>query len=208
MSKPTNWKAAARAPTSHFPVSTVAVAAMLVARSGLDEELVREVTEIVFSYRSGEAGLAGRELAVARQIRENYDPANATIPYHPGAVSYYRREEPPFFVEYAEALSLGVTLLLGMYSVFVALRELMRRRMKNRVDAYLVQIGALVEGVEQRDLPELQAVIAQLEGLRRRAVAELVEERLLADDAYRIMQGHIRDELELVQALIAQREEG
>jgi TRAP-type uncharacterized transport system substrate-binding protein len=51
-------------------VSTVSVSALLVAGEELDEELAHEVTETVFGYRAGEAGLEGRELTVARQIRE------------------------------------------------------------------------------------------------------------------------------------------
>ena len=53
-------------------VSTVSVSALLVAGEELDEELAHEVTETVFGYRAGEAGLEGRELTVARQIREAY----------------------------------------------------------------------------------------------------------------------------------------
>ncbi len=179
------------------PVSTVAVPALLVARENLDDDLVKEVTETVFGYRAGEAGLEGREMVVARQIRENYDPAATTIPYHPGAIAYYNRERPPFFVEYAEALSLGVTLLLGLYSVLVALRELLRRRMKNRVDAYLVQIEQLVATRDSLDDAGLEQLWAALDALRREAIVDLVEERLLADDAYLIMQRHINEEMAL-----------
>lgn len=179
------------------PVSTIAVPAQLLARIQLDEELVREVTRSIFSYRDGNTGLEGRDLAVARQIRENYDPATATVPYHPGAIAYYNRERPPFFVEYAEALSLGLTLLLGMYSVFIAFRELLRRRMKNRVDAYLVQIEALVVERENLDKAGLAQLWSELNALRRAAIADLVGEKLLADQAYQIMQRHFSEELAL-----------
>jgi uncharacterized protein len=184
------------------PVSTIAVPAQLVASSNFDEELAREVTQSVFSYRAGQAMLEGRDLTVARQVRENYDPARASIPYHPGAVAYYNRERPPFFVEYAESLSLGVTLLLGMYSVFIAFRELLRRKMKNRVDAYLVQIEALVGDRENLDSQELSQLWSELDALRRAAIVDLVEERLLADEAYLIMQRHISEELAMTRAYL------
>ncbi|MEP4485815.1 MAG: TAXI family TRAP transporter solute-binding subunit [Halioglobus sp.] len=180
------------------PVSTIAVSALLVARESLDAEIAREVTQTVFGYRAGETGLEGRKLVVARQIRENYDPSVSTIPYHPGAIAYYTREKPPFFVEYAEALSLGVTLLLALYSVFVAFRELLRRRMKNRVDAYLVQIEQLVQARDELDAKGLSQLRSELSALRRSAIADLVGERLLADEAYQIMQRHIGEELALI----------
>lgn len=187
-------------------IGTVAVPAMLIGRETLDDAMVREITELVFSYRAGDFVLEGQELAITRQISERYDPAESTIPYHPGAVAYFTREQPPFFVEYAEALSLGVTLLLGIYSVFIAFRELLRRRMKNRVDAYLVQVESLVEGLEQLDLKGLRERCAALDQLRHTAISDLVEERLQADDAYLIMQQHVSEELQHLRRHIALRE--
>ena len=73
-------------------------------------------------------GCEGTDLAVARRIREDYRPGSVTIPYHRGAVAFYNREEPAFFVEYAEAISLGLTLLVGLYSGSIAEREWMRRQ--------------------------------------------------------------------------------
>ena len=111
-------------------IQTISVAAGLVTREDIEEDLINYITAAIFENRSGTTGLEGSGLLVARKIRENYDPATASIPYHLGAAAYYRREEPPFFVEYAEALSLGLTLMLGIYSVFIAVREWSRRRMK------------------------------------------------------------------------------
>ena len=185
-------------------VHTVSVTAMLVARKDLDEELVRDVTATVFGYRSGASGLEGGELLVARKIREHYDPSNVTVPYHSGATAYYRREEPPFFVEYAEALSLGLTLMLGFYSVFIAFREWMRRRMKNRVDAYLLQVERLASDFHTLGHSALLGQQNVLEELRRAAFADLVAERLLADTAFIILQNHLRDELAAIKDRIAE----
>jgi hypothetical protein len=139
---------------------------------------------------------------MARNIRENYQPADATIPYHPGAASYYHREEPPFFVEYAEALSLGLTLMLAIYSVFIALREWFRRRMKNRVDAYLLEVEKLASGFDHLDHDALVKQKTALEELRRDVFADLVAERLLANSAFVILQNHLRDELGAIEARI------
>lgn len=182
----------------------ISVTAMLIAREGIDEDLVRDITAIIFGYRSGESGLEGSELAVARKIREHYDPSIAPIPYHPGATAYYRREEPPFFVEYAEALSLVVTLLLGLFSISIALREWLRRRMKNRVDAHLLEAERLATDVHTLGHDELIRRQGELEELRRTAFADLVSERVLADEAFIILQNHLRDELAAVAARIAE----
>ena len=183
-------------------VHTVSVNALLVARKDLEEGMVRDVTATVFSNRSGASGLEGSGLTVARRIREHYDPSAVTIPYHPGSTAYYRREEPPFFVEYAEALSLGLTLLLALYSMFIALREWMRRRMKNRVDRYLLEVGRLASDIHTLSHDELHGRQDALEELRRAAFADLVSERLLADEAFIILQNHLRDELSMIEARI------
>jgi TRAP transporter TAXI family solute receptor len=189
-------------------IHTVSVTAMLVARENTEEELVRNITATVFGYRSGKSGLEGSELVVARKIRENYDPSAVLIPYHPGATGYYRREEPPFFVEYAESLSLVVTLLLGLFSIFIALREWLRRRMKNRVDGYLLEVESLAADVHTLAYDELIARQREMETLRRAAFADLVSERLLADEAFIILQNHLRDELAGVDARIAESSPG
>ena len=183
-------------------IHTVSVTAMLVARKDLDEELARSITAIVFRSRAGASGLEGTELTVARKIREDYDPASVTIPYHPGASAYYNREAPPFFVEYAEALSLGLTLMLAIYSVFIALREWLRRRMKNRVDAYLLEVERLASNIHKLNHDESLQQLKALEELRRAAFDDLIAERLLADEAFIILQNHLRDEMALVEARI------
>jgi len=189
-------------------IHTVSVTAMLVARENTEEELVRNITATVFGYRTGKSGLEGSELVVARKIREHYDPSAVPIPYHSGATGYYRREEPPFFVEYAESLSLVVTLLLGLFSIFIALREWLRRRMKNRVDGYLLEVESLAADVHTLTYDELIARQGEMETLRRAAFADLVSERLLADEAFIILQNHLRDELAGVDARITESSPG
>ena len=157
---------------------------------------------MVFESRYGPSGLAGGELTVARKIREDYDPASVSLNYHRGATAYYQRKEPPFFVEYAEALSLGLTLLLAIYSVSIALRQFVRRRMKNRVDAYLLQVEQLATDCHGLDQQGLKSQHTALHELRRKAFSDLVAERLLADDAFIILQNHLRDELREIEAAL------
>lgn len=188
------------------PISTIGVDALLVAPVDLPSLLVRAITTLIFANRAGLAELEAGDYIPARIIRENYDPANVIVPYHPGAVAYYRREEPPFFVEYAEALSLALTLLLAIYSGYIAFRELVRRRMKNRVDAFLLEAERLASNVQSMALEDLLVRQATMEALRRAAFADLVAERLLADEAFTILQSHLRDELSEIARVIRVKE--
>ncbi|MEM6583172.1 MAG: TAXI family TRAP transporter solute-binding subunit [Pseudomonadota bacterium] len=177
------------------PIHTVSVEALLTARYDLPNPLVREITKTIFNARNQLNKLTGSSLIIARNLRENYEPAEAQIPYHEGAVSYYTREEPAFFVRNADAISLVLTVLAGIYSLFIAGRQYIRRTLKNRVDSYLVQVDRLSSGINGLTVPQLNSRRAALERLRREAFSDLVLERVLADSAFIILQNHLRGEV-------------
>jgi hypothetical protein len=187
------------------PVRTVAVSALLVARRDLDEDLVRAITTTIFGHRAGAGGLEGDERVVAQRIHEDYRPSAYLIPFHEGSVGYYLREEPPFFVEYAEAMSLAFTLLVGAYSGYIALREWMKRRMKNRIDAYLIEVEEEISDLQSLSLDELFEHREALDRIRHRAFSDLVSERLLADQSFTIFQNHLRDEFAAIEARIKEK---
>jgi TRAP transporter TAXI family solute receptor len=187
------------------PVRTIEVSAMLIARRELSQDLVRTITATIFENRSGTAGLEGTNLGVAGRIREDYRPGAVNIPYHRGAAAYYHREEPSFFVEYAEAISLGLTLLVGLYSGSIAFREWMRRRMKNRIDAYLLEVEEQTADLGSLSLDQLMAHRDALDDVRHRAFSDLVSERLLADESFTIFQNHLRDEFTAIEARIKEK---
>ena len=99
----------------------------------------------------------------------------------------------------------GLTLMLGIYSVFIAVREWSRRRMKNRVDAYLLKVESLVHNGDTLNHNDLQGQQSALMELRREAFSDLIAERLLADEAFTILQNHLRDELTAIELLINQK---
>ena len=100
---------------------------------------------------------------------------------------------------------MGLTLMLGIYSVFIAVREWSRRRMKNRVDAYLLKVESLVHNGDTLNHNDLQGQQSALMELRREAFSDLIAERLLADEAFTILQNHLRDELTAIELLINQK---
>jgi TRAP transporter TAXI family solute receptor len=186
------------------PVLTVGVTAQLIAARDVGDPLVRRVTAAIFEHRSRLAGPDPR-LAAASRIRERYRPMASTIPYHPGAVSFYVRQQPPFVVEYAETMSLALTVLVGVYSGYIALREWARRRRKNRIDAYYVEANRHFADVRTAELESLVRRRDALVELRHRAFNDLVSERLDASESFTILQDQIDSELRTIEALIATR---
>ncbi len=179
------------------PVRTIGVTAQLVAASGLDPEFVRRMTGELIQRRTRLAGNDGG-LSVASRIRENYLPGAVNLPYHPGSVAYYERSQPPFLVEYAESISLGLTLLVGVYSGSIALREWIKRRRKNRVDEYYLQAVGHAVDPSETDLDLLRDRRSSLIALRRTAFSDLVAEKLDANESFSILLEYINSELETI----------
>jgi TRAP transporter TAXI family solute receptor len=185
------------------PISTVGVTAQLVVSDGLPKEFVKHVTREIFQRRARMAG-SGDSDSVARRMRENYQPGSVSLPYHPGAIAYYERAQPPFLVEYAESLSLLLTVMVGLYSGYLGLRQWIRRSRKNRIDEYYVEaVGHAVDPAET-DLEVLTRRRMALIELRQRAFSDLVHEKLDADESFTILQDHINSELTTIEAKIQQ----
>ena len=144
-------------------------------------------------------------MLAARRIREKFQPEAVLIPYHRGAVDYYQRAQPPFIVEYAETMSFVLTVLVGIISLAVAFREWMRRKMKNRIDVFYVEVEELTGDLQEMSLDELVAHRRALRDLRRRAFAELVAERLEANESFTIFQDYLASERAAIEARIAEK---
>jgi hypothetical protein len=186
------------------PVGTIGVRAILCARHDLEEDLVREVTRAIFESK---VGLGEREKLLAR-ISERFDPADVRFPLHAGAVSYFHREDPPLIVVWADAVSLIVSLLVLAGSGALAAWGFVRRRRKNRIDAYYDEVQTAATLItDAAALGDLQGAKEMLHRIRRRAFDDLVAERLDADESFTIFQDYVRSEMGEVEGLIRRREE-
>lgn len=183
------------------PTLTVGVTAQLLAARDVNDSLVRQLTKTLFEQRSN-LGIDGERLAAAQRIRERYLPSSAAIPYHPGAVAYYTRRQPPFLVEYAETMSLLLTVMVGLYSAYIAFREWSRRRRKNRIDAFYVEATRHFDDIQSASAESLVERHKALVNLRRSAFADLIDERLDANESFTILQDQIDSELRSIEALI------
>lgn len=184
------------------PVRTVGVTAQLVGRSGLDEGLVFDMTAAIFAGRH-RLNDSDHELSFGDRLTESYTPGAGGLPYHPGAVAYYERFQPSFVVEYAEPMSLALTLLVGAWSTTLALRSWFARRRKNRIDAYYVEVVRGAPDLSQATREELLVRRDRLVKVRERAFTDLVDERLEANESFSIFQNHVDGELASIQRRLA-----
>jgi TRAP transporter TAXI family solute receptor len=184
------------------PVRTVGVRAQLVGTSDLGDDLVYRLIATVLAKRSRLDDPAN-EFLFADRFRESYTPESTRLPYHPGATAFYERSRPPFVVEYAEPLSLGFTMIVGFWSASLAVRQWIRRRRKNRVDRYYIEVVQGAPNLATASADELLARRERLVEVRERAFTDLVAERLEADESFVILQNHIDSELASIQRRLA-----
>jgi len=177
------------------PTLTVGVTAELMCARDLDSDVVGRITRAVFDARVDRVDLPEEATAVVGRIHERYVRGGGSVPYHPGAAAYYERFEPPFIVEYAESISLGLTLLVGAWSGWIALRQWIQRRKKNRIDAYYLEVTTDPPDLTTASREQLLARRARLIKIRERAFADLVAERLEANESFSIFQSQVAGEL-------------
>ena len=155
-------------PTEDLPV--IAVSAVLVAHEKVDAEIVKSITEVLYEHRN--------ELIVANpraaSIQSPEASQNLGFPLHPGAKAYYTQDNPPFLVEYAEAMGLVLSLSIFTASGIWQFRLWLIGRQKNRADDYNLEILALIEEVEQaKTVQELQALRQKLFSILHQVVVDL-----------------------------------
>jgi hypothetical protein len=187
------------------PIGTLGVQALLLAHEDVPEAIVHDVTQAIFESK---VRLAEKEKVVAR-LSERFDPGEIRFPLHPGAIRFYKREGPAFIQEWAETISLGITVVLLAGSGLLTAREALRRRKKNRIDVYYLEIQEISTKIRStRTVEELLELKDRLKALRVRAFDELVNERLDANESFTIFQDFLRAELLEVEAAVSGRRSG
>ena len=155
-------------PSEDLPV--IAVSAILVAHEDVNAEIVQAITEVLYEYRNELIAVNPR----AASIQSPEASQNLGFPLHPGAKAYYTQDNPPFFVEYAEAMGFVLSMCIFTASGIWQFRLWLIGRQKNRADDYNLEILALIEKVEQAEtIPELQALRQKLFSILRQVVVDL-----------------------------------
>lgn len=173
------------------PVATLSLRSLLVCRKNLSENIVKDITHAIFENRA----TLVRDHIVAFQISEEFDRSNLQFPLHSGARAYYEREKPFFLVTYAEPMGFILSLLIAVVGMLAGLKQWISMKKKNRIDRYYVDLDKLLnrlnsESVERDELMEIER---KLSAMRHKAVNELINEKLMANESFLIFQQLLSD---------------
>ena len=166
------------------PVVTVAVDNLLVARTDLADSIVYDIYAEILRIRPA---LFGDRPELYQPLDERVDEANFLYTMHPGALAFIKRDEPSMIERYSGVAEVVATVMVGLVSGLFAIVKIYRIRRKNRLDEFLVQVIDIRNSLRpDSSADERAAAMASIRTLQDRAFELLVDEKLAADDSFRI----------------------
>ncbi|MEM9079357.1 MAG: TAXI family TRAP transporter solute-binding subunit [Verrucomicrobiota bacterium] len=170
-------------------VQTVGVSSFLVCREGLSTGAVYEMTEGVYENRNPLLAVAPE----AMQIQEHFERDSLIWPLHEGARKFFRRQEPGFFERYAEVIALLMSVAATSWAFLGALSKWSSKQKRNRIDDYYLEVASAFLRIEEAELSQesLEQEESRLKDLRSRAFKDLANEKLKADESFRILQDQL-----------------
>lgn len=169
---------------SETPVVTIAVDKLIVARKDLDSSVVYDLVNEILRMRPA---LATIHPGLFQATGEDFDVSRSRFVIHPGARDYLQRSEPKFIERYSGVAEVLVTLLVALVSATFAGIRIYNRRRKNRIDRfYKAALDIRNAATSSTDIAARHAAVQELRQLQDEAFANLVDEKLAADESFRI----------------------
>ncbi len=179
------------------PVLTVAVDTLLVARSDMDSTVIYDLCRELLRLRPA---LFSARPELFQPVDENITQSNFAFGWHPGALAFLKRDEPTLIERYSGVAEVVVTLMVAIVSAGFALIKIYRVRRKNRLDKFLVQVIDIRNSVTSESPgAERAEAIARIRALQDYGFEQLVNEKLAADESFRIFIELTNDTIEYLQ---------
>ena len=178
-------------------IATVAIDTLLVARAELPRVVVYDLMQ---SMQTMGPRLVAERADLKVDEFDQFGFSHLTFPVHAGSLAFRARTEPGFFERAAGIFEAAVTAVAAIGTVFLALFNYWSGLRKSRIDELYAQALAIRAKASQGLSPEQRRVcVAELRALRDHAFTLLMNEKLLADESFRILQaliGEVMQELE------------
>lgn len=170
--------------TTPEAIVTVAVDKILVTRSDLDSSVVYDLINEILRLRPA---LAAKRPGLFQQLSEDFDASRSRFVLHSGTQAYLQRSAPTVYERYSSVAEVGVTLVVALGSAFIAGVRIFKMRRKNRIDRFYAAMIDIRRSIkESNDPAEHRHAIAKVRDLQNEAFDLLVDEKLAADESFRI----------------------
>lgn len=166
------------------PIVTLAVDKMLVARPDLEPALVYDLIRELMRLRPA---LAANRAMLFQGLSDDFDTSHSTWVVHSGAQAYLHRDEPSVYERYSGIAEVVVTLFVALASASIAGVRIYRMRRKNRIDRFYARaIEIRQQAAATDDAAERSRLASEMKALQETAFAKLIDEKLAADESFRI----------------------
>ena len=178
-------------------VQSIAVPSLLVSRADLPSSTAYALAQAVF-----ENSQEIRQISplADRTLLASLSDDQLNFPLHEGVRRYRAREEPSFLERYAEVIGLNLSGSIALVSGLVALRRWRAQSRKDRLDDYYAKVielrGALA--APQSEPSELRAALRKIQA---EAFRLLIDEKVVANEAFSILQALVADVAREIDAL-------
>ena len=166
------------------PVLTVSVDMLLVARADLDAAVVYDFVHELLRLRPA---LAALRPGLFRMLSDEVDSSNSTFILHKGLLAYTERDAPTVYERYSGIAEVAVTVLIALISAMFAGVRIFHMRRKNRIDVFYTETMAIRQSISgSATSDERTTAIQKIRELQTKAFEMLVDEKLSADESFRI----------------------
>ena len=166
------------------PVVTLAVDKLLVASTDLADAAVYDLINEILRLQPA---LAATRPMLFQHLSDGFDASNSTFVLHPGAQAFTQRHAPNFYERYSGVAEVLVTLVIGVISGAFAIAQIYQRRRKNRIDVFYTDVIALRDSITgSSSADDRIAAVEKVRALQNSAFGMLVDEKLAADESFRI----------------------
>ena len=172
------------AETTPEAVVTLAVDKILVTRSTFDNSAVYDLINDILRTRPA---LAAKRPGLFQQLSGDFDASRSRFALHSGTLAYLQRSAPTIYERYSGIAEVAVTLIVALGSGLIAGVRIFRMRRKNRIDRFYAAAIDIRRSVKDLNNPgEHQQAITKVRDLQNEAFELLVDEKLAADESFRI----------------------
>jgi len=170
--------------TTAEPIVTIAVDKILVAKSDLDSSIVYDLINDLLRLRPA---LAAKRPGLFQQHSEDFDASRSRFMLHAGTQAYLQRSAPTVYERYSGIAEVAVTLIVALGTAVVAGFRILKMRRKNRIDRfYAATIAIRSSASDSQDPTDRGRAIANVRELQNEAFDLLADEKLAADESFRI----------------------
>jgi TRAP-type uncharacterized transport system substrate-binding protein len=178
-------------PMTPTAVATVALDTLLVTREDVP---VVAIYDLIQSLLSIGPLLAAQRPDLAIDEIETFDLSHVTFPVHGGTMAHRARNDPGFAERASSIFEMGVTIAVALFTSLFALLRFLRGLRKGRIDKfYAAALAIRSKLADEQSVDQRLRYMAELRALRDDAFAQLMNEKLSADDSFRILQALIYD---------------